>query len=140
MRSLRISEAAERSGVPASTLRYYEKIGLLNAPRSESGYRVYDQPTCDRLAFVVTVKRLGLPLWQIRELLGVWDDQSCRVVQGRLRTLVDEQLVETRTRIAELQALEQQLVDGRERLDALPARETGCSRDCAFQHAPVPTS
>lgn len=130
---MRISEVAEQSGVPASTLRHYEKVGLLRAPRSDGGYRVYDQATRDRLAFVLTVKRLGLPLPKIRELMGVWDDQPCRTVQARLRGLVDDQLQETRARIAELQALEQDLLDGRARLDAVPASNVMCDRACSFR-------
>jgi MerR family copper efflux transcriptional regulator len=78
MKTLRISEAASESGVPASTLRYYERVGLLQAPRTEAGYRVYDQATRDRLAFVLAVKRLGLPLPKIRELMAVRANVSAR--------------------------------------------------------------
>lgn len=130
---MRISEAAEQAGTSASALRYYEKVGLVRAPRTDAGYRVYDQATQDRLAFVLTVKRLGLPLPRIRELLAVWDAQPCRTVQDRLRDLVDEQLEETRRRMTELQALERQLLDGRARLSALPARDGACDPACPFQ-------
>lgn len=134
---MRISEAAEQAGTSASALRYYEKVGLTRAPRTDAGYRVYDQATQDRLAFVLTVKRLGLPLPRIRELLAVWDAQPCRTVQARLRDLIDEQLEETRRRMTELRALERQLLDGRARLDGLPARNRACDPACPFQQHPA---
>lgn len=133
MSALRISEAAERSGVPASTLRYYEKVGLLRPRRTDAGYRIFDQASQDRIAFVLTVKRLGLPLPRVRELLAVWDAQPCRAVQDRLRDLVDAQLEETRRRIGELRELERQLLDGRARLDATPASDRACDSGCPFQ-------
>ncbi|MGW6880813.1 MerR family transcriptional regulator [Streptomyces goshikiensis] len=43
MTSYRLSQLAERSGVPATTLRFYEDAGLLGADRTPSGYRMYDE-------------------------------------------------------------------------------------------------
>ncbi|MGU3500710.1 MerR family DNA-binding transcriptional regulator [Mycobacterium sp. C31M] len=44
MTDMRISQLAARSGVPATTLRYYESAGLLRAGRTAAGYRIYDEP------------------------------------------------------------------------------------------------
>jgi DNA-binding transcriptional MerR regulator len=66
----RISELARRTGVSASTLRFYEQAGLLSAARTASGYRVYDEQAVRRLEFVGAAKLLGLPLEEIRDLLG----------------------------------------------------------------------
>ena len=49
MTTYRISDAARRTGLPTSTLRYYERIGLLPAPeRTDSGYRAYEERALDR--------------------------------------------------------------------------------------------
>lgn len=58
---MRISQLAERSGVPATTLRFYEGAGLLPADRTPAGYRSYDEDAVERLAFIGAAKRLGLP-------------------------------------------------------------------------------
>ncbi|QSZ51433.1 MerR family DNA-binding transcriptional regulator [Arthrobacter sp. TS-15] len=51
MKTIRISEVAARTGVQATTLRYYEDIGLIGpAARSANGYRSYDERDLDRLA------------------------------------------------------------------------------------------
>jgi DNA-binding transcriptional MerR regulator len=45
--------AARRTGLPTSTLRYYERIELLPAPsRTDGGYRAYEERALDRLAFI----------------------------------------------------------------------------------------
>lgn len=74
---LRISQLAERTGVPATTLRFYDSTGLLPADRTPGGYRVYGEDAVKRLGFITTAKRLGLPLEEIAELLHVWADGSC---------------------------------------------------------------
>ena len=63
MTMLTISQLARRSGMPASTLRYYEKVGVIPpATRSDSGYRLYDEKALARLAFVQRAKALGVEL------------------------------------------------------------------------------
>jgi hypothetical protein len=49
---VRISELADHVGVASSTVRYYERVGLLAAPaRTASGYRDYDETDAARLLF-----------------------------------------------------------------------------------------
>jgi MerR-like DNA binding protein len=80
----RISQLADRVGIPATTLRFYEKIGLLPSQRTAAGYRVYDDAAADRLHFIAAGKNLGLPLDQIRGLLSVWESGACRDVRDEL--------------------------------------------------------
>ncbi|CCW14878.1 MerR-family transcriptional regulator [Rhodococcus aetherivorans] len=77
MAMMRISQLARRTGVPATTLRFYEDAGLLHAERTPAGYRLYDQEAVDRLAFIATAKHLGLTLEEIAELLRVREDRAC---------------------------------------------------------------
>jgi DNA-binding transcriptional MerR regulator len=100
----RISEFARRTGVSTSTLRFYEQAGLLSAARTTSGYRTYDEQAVRRLEFVGAAKLLGLPLEEIRELLGVWEDGECLHVRAKLRPLVAARIVQAEQRIAELTA------------------------------------
>jgi MerR family transcriptional regulator, copper efflux regulator len=78
VRSLQISELAELAEVPVSTLRYYERIGLLPSPdRSLNGYRVYDESAVEHLAFIARAKRMGVPLEQVSELIELWSTGGC---------------------------------------------------------------
>ena len=50
---MQIGRVAERSGVPAKTIRYYEEIGLISKPeRTAGGYRAYDKQDVEILRFV----------------------------------------------------------------------------------------
>jgi DNA-binding transcriptional MerR regulator len=67
---VRVGELAQRSGISATTLRYYEKLGLLRpAARSASGYRDYAKETLDQLALIGRAKELGFSLKEISALL-----------------------------------------------------------------------
>ncbi|TLZ19504.1 MAG: MerR family DNA-binding transcriptional regulator, partial [Gammaproteobacteria bacterium] len=52
MRELSIGEVAREAGVPASTLRYYEKAGLLPAPPRRSGQRCYSEAVFGRINLI----------------------------------------------------------------------------------------
>ena len=86
---LRIADVARRSGFSPATLRYYEEIGVLPAPpRTDGGYRSYDERTLVRLAFISRAKQLGCSLDEIADLSLAWDGGECGPVQDRLRRLV----------------------------------------------------
>jgi MerR family copper efflux transcriptional regulator len=102
----RIADVARRSGFSAATLRYYEAIGLLPAtPRTEGGYRAYDDRTFERLAFITRAKQLGCNLEEIADLTRAWDGGECGPVQDRLQSLVTAKLADARGRIVELMTL-----------------------------------
>jgi MerR family transcriptional regulator, redox-sensitive transcriptional activator SoxR len=67
---LSIGEAARRSGVAASALRYYEERGLISSERLPGGSRVYPRGVLRRIAFIVFAQRVGLSLDEIGEELS----------------------------------------------------------------------
>ncbi len=70
-----IGELAERSGVPAKTIRYYEDLDILPPPRrTVGGYRDYDDAAVDRLRFVRAAQAAGLTLAEIRNVVALRDD------------------------------------------------------------------
>jgi MerR family transcriptional regulator, copper efflux regulator len=129
---LRISQLAERSGVPASTLRFYESAGLLPAGRTPAGYRVYNETAVERLEFIGTAKRLGLPLEEIADLLRTWASGSCAEVRAELRPRLAARIAEARQRAAELAAFTAVLHRAARHLDALPERAGRCDSRCGF--------
>jgi MerR family transcriptional regulator, redox-sensitive transcriptional activator SoxR len=62
---LTIGEAAKRSGVAASALRFYEERGLISSERAGSGHRRFPRPVLRRIAFIVFAQRIGLSLDEI---------------------------------------------------------------------------
>ncbi|MEQ3551126.1 MerR family transcriptional regulator [Pseudonocardia nematodicida] len=132
MTGYRISGLAEKAGVPATTLRYYEARGLLPARRTAAGYRSYDDGDLERLGFITAAKELGVPLAGIRELLDARRDGPCRDVRHRLLRLVADRATDVDARSRALSGIRHRLTATRARLDAMPERDGPCGPDCAF--------
>ena len=126
---MRISELADQVGVPVSTIRYYERIGLLAEPaRTGSGYREYDDDAATRLLFVTRARKLGLACEQIVELLPIWDGTNCTSTHDEVSRLIDDKKVEIADRIKELTTFAAQLDSVRMILETSPAPHT-CRTD-----------
>ena len=83
---MRIGELAADANVNVQTVRYYERRGLLQAPRrAKSGFRTYDPETVRRIRFIRRAQSLGFTLDEIRDLLGLWTEsgESCSAVEKR---------------------------------------------------------
>lgn len=138
MSTYTIGEVAERSGFSASALRYYEDIGLVPpAARSESGYRLYDDVTLTRLAFVARAKQLGCTLEEIADLVAIADDERCGPVQRRFHALVTAKLAAAERQVAELSAFSGQLRAAAVALAGQPV-DGPCDADCACLMATPP--
>ena len=69
---MQIGELAKSAGVPIDTVRYYERHGILPAPRRRpSGYRSYDTDDVARVRFIRRAKALGFSLEEIHDLLAL---------------------------------------------------------------------
>jgi len=87
-------------------MRYYEEIGLPpEAIRTPAGYRLYDDQTLERLAFISRAKQLGCTLDEIADLTGARDGGRCGPVQDRRRTLVADKLVTAQQQIVDVMTL-----------------------------------
>jgi DNA-binding transcriptional MerR regulator len=130
MSNYRIGEAAQLVGVATSTLRYYEEIELIARPdRGGNGYRTYDDADLSRMRFITNAKRLGLPLDDIRDLVGAYEVEDCSTVAHQMVERVAEHLAETQTKIGELVALAGDLQGVAARLSAAPTAGP-CGDDC----------
>ena len=135
---MRIAKVAALTGVPATTLRYYEDIGLLSpAGRSGNGYREYADRDLERLAFISRAKQLDISLDELKELVEVWDTDECSQVHRRMRTVVANRVAETQARMSDLVELTRQLQGAAARLAGTPVSAGGCGDDCACMAAPI---
>ncbi|HWD08029.1 MAG TPA: MerR family transcriptional regulator [Actinomycetota bacterium] len=136
MASYRISELAEQAGVPASTLRYYERIGLLNPDaREPNGYRRYGETAVDRLAFIARAKGMGMPLDEVGQLADLWFTGECGPIQERLHRYLSDRIEAVAGRIADDTAFRDQLERMLARLD--PDSASGrCGPDCGCDLEP----
>ncbi|MDH5832585.1 redox-sensitive transcriptional activator SoxR [Luteimonas kalidii] len=108
-REMTIGEVAARSGVPVSTLHFYEARGLIHSGRTAGNQRRYARDVLRRIAVIRVAQRTGLPLASIREALSSLPD-------GRTPTAADWTRLSRRWR-AELDARIARLTHLRDDLD-----------------------
>lgn len=101
MTDLRSGQLADAVGVNVQTLRYYERRGLLDAPRrSPGGHRLYPAETVTLLRVVKTTQRLGFTLAEVTDLLDAGRHRPGR--DAGLRALAREKLTEVEQRLTDL--------------------------------------
>ncbi|KQV53263.1 MerR family transcriptional regulator [Pelomonas sp. Root1217] len=123
---MRIGTLSTLTGLSRDSLRFYEKRGLLQARRSDNGYRDYPEEAVQWLGYVRTAQQLGFTLAEIASdmpLLAQGQDAG-----PALRATLARKLADIDARIAALRGLRAELAG---RLDATP--ETGAS--CPLRQA-----
>lgn len=101
-RLMTIGQVARAAGVAATTLRYYEREGILTPTvRNGAGYRLYDAQAVERLQFLRSAQAVGFTLEDIRALsqLDEHDPKSCKTGVQRL---LEQRLAEVETKMKEL--------------------------------------
>ena len=102
MRAMTIGKLAQSAGVNVETIRYYQRLRLLDEPaRPLGGVRRYADAAVARVQFIKRAQELGFSLAEIQRLLRLGDPQSC----GEARALAAEKLALVESRVADLQRL-----------------------------------
>jgi MerR family copper efflux transcriptional regulator len=97
---LTIGTLAHKAGMPASTVRYYERSGLIKAPpRSESNYRLYSEDAVERLQFIKAAQSTGFTLADIKALLAYRDGETAPC--SEVRHLIEHRLEKIEEKMSE---------------------------------------
>ena len=105
---MKIQEFSQLTGLPTKTIRYYESIGVLSAPRrAANGYRDYREQHLARARFVAGARSLNLSLDEIKEILAMRDrrEAPCRT----LLNLIEQKANQIEERIRLLKQMETDL-------------------------------
>jgi MerR family transcriptional regulator, redox-sensitive transcriptional activator SoxR len=124
---LTIGEVARRAGVATSTIRYYERIGLLSEPDRLGGQRRYEVDVLGKLGFIGVAQTAGFKLREIKELISGVDGVTGMGEQ--MRTLSSQKLAEVEALLERTKAMKGWLQ---------VAQECGCATpaECALFPAP----
>lgn len=110
-----VQQVAARVGLPARTVRYYDRVGLVEATeRSEAGYRLYAAEDEGRLRFVKQARSLGFSLDEVRQLLAAAEAGCCGQLLPELDRLLQAKLAELDATIGELGQFRERLAAYRE--------------------------
>lgn len=106
---LHIGEASKQTGVSPKMIRHYEGLGLLPpAPRTESGYRLYDDDALHTLHFIRRARDLGFGMADISQLLDLWRNR--RRASATVKKLALNHVEALQQRIDEMEAMKRTLV------------------------------
>jgi len=89
-----ISEFSKKSGVSVQTLRYYDKMALLK-PKTiglDNNYRYYSKEQFERLLVIKKLKKMGLKLKEIKEMINYCDEKKIIMHQRRLQDEIDSRI------------------------------------------------
>ena len=118
----KIGDVATMTDLSVDTLRYYEKIGLLNNIfRNESGIRLYSDKDISQLNFIKRAQRMNFSLDEIRDLLDMRNDPQKACME--VRELTMKKLQEVESNLNELTTLRNELTL---LLNLCKASEEGC--------------
>jgi Cu(I)-responsive transcriptional regulator len=107
---MNIGTVAERSGVPAKTIRYYESIGLIrSADRRANGYRTYTDLDRHTLHFIKRARRLVFSVEEVRDLLDLW--HNTKRSSAAVKAVAARHLEALERKIAELKSMRRTLAD-----------------------------
>lgn len=108
MEYLTVGEIAKRSGLPVSTIHFWESRGLIHSTRTDGNQRRFARPELRRIAVIKVGQRAGIPLSEIRDVLDTLPADRAlsatnwAALSNRWRRNLDD-------RIARLSALRDQL-------------------------------
>jgi Cu(I)-responsive transcriptional regulator len=101
---MNIKEVAERAGLPAKTIRYYEEIGLIRPQRAANGYRAFRDSDLHKLAFIGRARSLGFSIDDCRALLALYEDKAR--ASADVKALAGRHLDRIAAKIEELRSMQ----------------------------------
>ncbi|MDF1583789.1 MAG: MerR family transcriptional regulator [Methyloprofundus sp.] len=118
--ALTIGKLAKKANVSIETIRYYQRIGLLQEPdKPEQGYRNYSDETLDKIRFIKRAQRTGFSLKEVAELT-ILSDNKC----ANVKHIAEQKIANINSQIDELLRLRSDLEQLLE----------GCQEDQATNH------
>ena len=94
-KGLTIAQVSERFQIPASTLRYYESIGLMDpVEKNNSGHRTYQEKDIRRINFIKTLRAAGVTIEQIKTYVDLFHEGEHTIDQRKQLLIQQLQLLE----------------------------------------------
>ncbi len=100
---MNIGDVADRCGLPAKTIRYYEDIGLIRPRRGANGYREFGDREVHKLVFLARARSLGFTIEACRALLALYEDRGR--ASADVKELAQRHLAEIDRKIVELNGM-----------------------------------
>ncbi len=100
---MNIGQVADRTGLPAKTIRYYEDIGLIQPGRGDNGYRDFAPSDLHKLAFLGRARALGFSIDDCRALLALYEDEAR--ASADVKRIAEQHLAQIDAKVKDLLAM-----------------------------------
>lgn len=110
---MKIGELASKAGISHRTIHYYESRGLLSPVVREGGsHRMYEEEALLRLEKIAALKRLGLSLEEIAEVIDLYFQPEAGMLPGKKKVIeiLKAQLKKVDSQIDELSSFRSDLI------------------------------
>lgn len=114
-RNYTISEISRLFGIGIDSLRYYERLGVVSPQRGSNGYRLYDLDDMYKLSLIKDLRRLDLPMKQIKDYLDRQTVASTRELLDRERCMLEERIAQLQNDLKTVQEHAHELDDAQNR-------------------------
>lgn len=108
-RIMTVGEVARRSGVPVSTIHFYESKGLIHSSRSDGNQRRFPGIVLRYIAIIKVAQRTGIPLEEIREAMARFPQDSNKLTPAQWKQLSSQWRANLDERIRKLTRLRDEL-------------------------------
>jgi len=124
-KQLTISQLAKAAEIPTTTIRYYERIGLVQPKdRSAGNYRLYGDESLQKLKFIKSAQAIGFTLENVNALLS--DEADEKPTCGNVKGLIEERLGDVEKRLKDLKHVQCVLKTALKKCKS--QKETDCCR------------
>ena len=136
---LRVGELARAVGKSVRAIHLYEELGLLRPiSRTTGGFRLFRAEAVDRINWITKLQAIGFSLTEIQGFVREFETaESGRTATARVKHVFQDKLGQIRNSLAQLQVIENDLVEALEYLDSCkdcaPVYRPGECRSCDHQ-------
>jgi len=112
-----IGELSKKTGLSKDTIRFYEKLGLIEANARQAGTRTYMEFSPDmleRLVLITQGKALGFTLNEMKHLIETWGTIAMPIAEKL--SIIDRKLDEITAKMEQLEEIKQYLLDKRSKV------------------------
>jgi MerR family Zn(II)-responsive transcriptional regulator of zntA len=113
-----IGELAKKTGLSKDTIRFYAKMGLIDAQERQAGTRTYKEFSAETVERIITIaqgKSLGFTLNEIKHLIQTWGSDT--ITTNEKLKVIDRKLDEINIKIQQLNQIKTYLNDKRSRIE-----------------------
>ena len=127
-----IKQAAEKTGIPADTLRYYEKQGITSTKRHDNGYRQYDEDDISILKNIVVMKYAHFSLAEIKVMEELFTQEASGNCNETCKNILNSKITELRQAIDNYQKIVALMEELLPMIDSLDSYYANLDRIDAF--------